>query len=410
MSSGNTLFDRCRVNTNKESDVFVGITRKEDTYEVNFPIGYHLSADEKGLRRDIYSLLNVLTRYTKKRESEIQDGLKSEDAASIPIQAYLYLIKDFFERGYYKERKTYYQTARKGKISWSRTIKKQKPVMQDNEAYYLDFVVKKSANNEDELITLVHKYCVYESFDKFGWLFTSFLPAKPKTGLTVKMMISVVNSKIQNTFKDQNRELFKNMLEVLKQLESNSQTEFRCGTYRFEYVWEKMIDRVFGIPEKYDYFPKTTWLLEDGRKYDNAYLEPDTIMRYGEKIYVLDAKYYKYGESGLPGDLPTSTSIHKQITYGEYIAETDKFLREGQHPDVYNAFLMPYDSEGRKYPTGKHIYYIGTATSQWKDNMKKYENVIGILLDVKYIMGIESRQDEMAIIKLANLIEAHCPV
>lgn len=408
--SSNTLFDRCRVNTNIENDVFVGIIRKEYYYEVDFPLGYHLCSDEKGLRKDILSLMSVLARYTDKRESEINSGLENEDADGIPVQAYLYLIKDFFERGYYKERETYYQTAKKGKINWSRTIKTQKPVMQDKEAYYLDFVVKKNTINEDELITLVHKYCVYESFDKFGWLFTSFVPVKPKTGLTTKMMISVVNNKLQNTFKDKNKQLFKNMLAVLKQLDDDSQTEFRYGTYRFEYVWEKMIDKVFGIPEKVEYFPKTTWNLENGKKYDNAFLEPDSIMLHDGKVYVLDAKYYKYGWSGAPGHLPESTSINKQITYGEYIAKSEKFLKEGQHPTVYNAFLMPYDSKGKRFPAGKPIHYIGIATSDWKDSTAKYENVIGILMDVKYLMEIDSRHDDTEIMKLAKLIEEKCPV
>ena len=33
-----------------------------------------------------------------------------------------------------------------------------------------------------------------------------------------------------------------------------------------------------------------------------------------------DAKYYKYGWTQLPKDLPSSSSINKQISYGEYIA------------------------------------------------------------------------------------------
>lgn len=408
--TNNSLFDRCRTNTNIDNDVFVGIRRKDDYYEVNFPLGYHRSEDEKGLRKDILSLINVLAKNTGKKESEIYVGLNQDDPAGIPVQAYLYLIKDFFERGYYKERDTYRQIAKRGKIDWSRTIKTQKPLLQDNEAYYLNFVVKKNTINEDELITIVHKYCVYESFDKFGWLFTSFVPPEPKTGLTKKMMLSVVNDKLQNTFNDRNKQLFKNMIAVIKAMKDDADSEFRYGTYRFEYVWEKMIDRVFGIAEKEEYFPKTTWNLEDGREHDNAFLEPDTIMLLNEKVYVLDAKYYKFGWSGMPGHLPESTSINKQITYGEYIAEERQFMKDGDHPVVYNAFIMPYDSKGKKFPTGSQIHYIGTATSDWKGGDKKYENVLGILMDVKYLMGIDSRADETEIIKLAELIEENCPV
>ena len=373
-------------------------------------MGYHRSKDEKGLRKDILSLINVLAKNTDKKESEIYVGLNQDDPAGIPVQAYLYLIKDFFERGYYKERDTYRQIAKRGKIDWSRTIKTQKPLLQDNEAYYLDFVVKKNTINEDELITIVHKYCVYESFDKFGWLFTSFVPPEPKTGLTKKMMLSVVNDKLQNTFNDRNKQLFRNMIAVIKSMKEDADSEFRYGTYRFEYVWEKMIDRVFGISEKEEYFPKTTWNLEDGREHDNAFLEPDTIMLLDGKVYVLDAKYYKFGWSGVPGHLPESTSINKQITYGEFIAEESQFMKDGHHPVVYNAFIMPYDSKGKRFPTGTPIHYIGSATSDWKGGDKKYENVLGILMDVKYLMGIDSRTDPSEILKLAGLIEEKCPV
>ena len=91
--TNNSLFDRCRTNTNIDNDVFVGIRRKDDYYEVNFPLGYHRSEDEKGLRKDILSLINVLAKNTDKKESEIYVGLNQDDPAGIPVQAYLYLIK-----------------------------------------------------------------------------------------------------------------------------------------------------------------------------------------------------------------------------------------------------------------------------------------------------------------------------
>ena len=407
--SSNTLFDRCHVNTNIENDVFVGILKKDDYYEVDFPLGYHLSTDEKGLRKDILSLMNILTKYCDKKESKLYSDSRNH-AIGIPVQAYLYIIKDFLEHGYYKEREIYHRVAKRGKINWRKTIKIQRPMVQDNEVYYLNFVVNKNTINENELITIVHKYCVYESFEKLGWLFTSFIPEKPRIELTVKMMISVVINKLENTFKDQNKRLFKHMLDLLKQLDDDSEKEFRYGTCRFEYIWEKMIDKAFGITEKVKYFPKTTWNLWDHNEHENAFLEPDTIMLHDGRVYVLDAKYYKYGWSGIPGHLPESTSINKQITYGEYIAESEKFVVNDKHPVVYNAFLMPYDSMGKRFSTKEPIHYVGVATSEWKSGTKKYENVIGILLDMKYLMNIASRQDRTEIARLAAIIEDHCPV
>ncbi len=105
--------------------------------------------------------------------------------------------------------------------------------------------------------------------------------------------------------------------------------------------------------------------------------------------------------------MPESTSINKQITYGEFIAEESRFMTDGHHPVVYNAFIMPYDSKGKSFPTGTPIHYIGSATSDWKGGDK---NVLGILMDVKYLMGIDSRTDPSEILKLAELIEEKCPV
>ena len=198
------------------------------------------------------------------------------------------------------------------------------------------------------------------------------------------------------------------MIAVIKAVEDDEESDFRYGTFHFEYVWEKMIDRVFGIQDKEKYFPRTTWNLSNGKVYNNATLEPDTIMLINDNVYVLDAKYYKFGWSGIPGHLPESTSINKQITYGEYIAENSQFLKDGKHPVVYNAFIMPYDSKGARFHTEAPIHYIGYATSDWKSGYKKYENVMGILMDVKYLMEIDSRLDKLEIMKLAKLIEDSC--
>ena len=48
---------------------------------------------------------------------------------------------------------------------------------------------------------------------------------------------------------------------------------------------------------------------------------------------------------------------------------------------------------------------IGTAKSSWKYDKKEYENVVGVLLDVKHLMRINGRLDFNEIKNLANLIE-----
>ena len=404
-----SLRDKCSVNTNIDTDTFVGVKAIDGDISISFPLGFRLSDDDKELRKDILLLLNVLSKNTERRDSEINYD-PAYNSVELPVQAYLYIISDYYSRGYYKERELSYEVSRKGKINWGRTVKTQKVYLQDDEIYYLDFVTKKNNINENELITLIHEFCVYESFDKIGWLFTSSVPAEPRIRFNRRLFHGAVRKKISETFNDRNRQLFVNMLAVIDFLGDDGPAgDYRYGTYRFEYVWESMIDRVYGIKDKEDYFPKTRWMIE-GRTHDNASLEPDTIMLVnGEKskVYVLDAKYYKYGWSGNPGHLPESTSINKQITYGEYIAETEKFRNEnGEGPTVYNAFLMPFDSSDNRFGTEDELYYAGSAVSDWKttDGTKPYEQVAGILLDIKTIMK-NSSHDEDRILRLSRLIE-----
>lgn len=387
-------------------DTFVGLKCDDGDISINFPIGYHISEGNKELRKDILLLFTTLATNTERRESELLAQGSSFDEVDFPLQSYIYLIKDFFARGYYREQEVLYKVAKTGKVNWNRTIKTQRPYVQDTDVFYLDFATRKNSIKENELITLIHEYCVYESFERIGWLFTKMMLQKPRIVKRERVFRSVLKEKIANTFNDRNRMLFRHMLAVIDfEGDKDSYKNYRYGTYRFEYVWEKMIDKVFGVENKADYFPKTTWCV-NGDRYDNASLEPDTIMLCGSNLYILDAKYYKYGVTGKAWDLPESTSINKQITYGEYVANEEKFKKKhGNDMKVYNAFLMPFDSLKSKYPNNPEILKVGEAVSNWKDNSEEYQKIRGILIDIKTLMNINVRQEVKEIEKLAKLIE-----
>lgn len=398
---------KCRVNSNREMDTFVGLRCNDGDISINFPMGYHISDDNKELRKDIMLLFTTLAVNTERKESELLGQGGSFDEVEFPLQSYMYIIKDFFARGYYREQEVSYKIAKAGKINWNRTIKTQKPYIQDTDVFYLDFVTKKNSIKENELITLIHEYCVYESFEQIGWLFFKVMPKKPRIAKREKVFRAVLKEKIFNTFNDRNRMLFRHMLAIIDfEGDEDSDKNYRYGTYRFEYVWEKMIDKVFGIENKAEYFPKTTWYV-NGDRYDNASLEPDTIMLYGNNVYILDAKYYKFGVTGETRDLPESTSINKQITYGEFVANEQKFRNMHERGmKVFNAFLMPFDSLKNKYAGNPEMLKVGEAVSNWKDNSEEYQKIQGILIDIKTLMNINVRQEMREIEKLAELIES----
>ena len=193
---------KCRVNSNREMDTFVGLRCDDGDISINFPMGYHISEDNKELRKDIILLFTTLTANTERRESELLAEGSSFDEVEFPLQSYIYLIKDFFARGYYREQAVSYKIAKTGKVNWNRTIKTQRPYVQDTDVFYLDFVTKKNSIKENELITLIHEYCVYESFERIGWLFTKMMPKKPRIAKRERVFRSVLKEKIANTFND----------------------------------------------------------------------------------------------------------------------------------------------------------------------------------------------------------------
>jgi len=401
-----SIKSKCSVNTNLDADTFVGIKCENGDISINFPLGFEISQSDRELRKEILLLFSILAKNSDRKDSQLmgQDNIFNDNV--FPIKAYLHIISDYYIRGYFKEHEVQYNASKKGKINWNRTIKIHKPYIQDMSVFYLDFITKRNTVREDELITLIHEYCVYDSFEKVGWLFTKAMPSKARIKYNYKLFASVIKIKLSETFNDRNRGLFCDMLAIINyQGAKESNRDYKYGTNRFEYIWESMIDYVFGIENKAHYFPKTAWNI-NGINYANASLEPDTIMILNDNVYVLDAKYYKYGDTKQARDLPESTSINKQITYGEYIAEEYEFRkRHGSEMKVYNAFLMPFNALKWKHYDDKEICWIGQATSNWKRNNKEYECVQGILIDVKYLMNINVKQNEDEIIKLADIIK-----
>lgn len=395
----------CHVNTNNKGDRFVGLKRKSDGLVVCFPIGYQLPEGDTVLRRDILHLFQVLKEFIKgSNKSFATKNFCNLGPSEFPVNTYLAIISDYMKNGYYTERDFVYATGDHGTIDWSRTIQQQSVfVQEDLSPVYTQYAIRKSIVNENKLITQIHMYCVYESFVKLGWLFTQYMPCKPVDRLDVKRAIAVLTNKLHKTNDHKNKRLFRSMLDVLTHVnEASTEKQFCFGTEHFELVWERLIDRVFGIKNKQDYFPRTTWILVYREKHKKNFpLMPDSIMIWNDKVYILDAKYYSYGVTRNPYHLPDSSSINKQITYGEYV------YNNHQVPDgsLFNAFLMPYNAENNRFGTHDVFTNIGMTVGDWKLNTHDYEKIQGILVDIRYLMYHYTGNSKNNIVALGQCIE-----
>ena len=378
-----------------DGKVFVGFRVENNIPKVYFPYGYRRSETDGKIRKDILNLFSVLSSFIP-RTNEIS---KSGDEKSLPLHALIGVYSYFLTSGYYVERESAYKKTQCGKINWAKTIKNIKPIISRNRPVYLDFVSRISLVDENKIITQIHKFCLCKSYELVGKLF-NFPQTEPATiPENVKLFISVLLKKLSNTFDERKIKLFRDMMDILVFSSKENSQKTTYGTFEFHQIWEKLIDSVFGNTNKEEYFPHYTYFkIENNERklLTRQPLYPDTIMISNGKVFVLDAKFYPYGFTRNVEDLPGAESINKQMSYAEYV-ET-KHLGNGN--DIYNAFILPYNSETE----GLGIKKDFIINVDWKNNQKKYEQIYGILLDTRSIMYHHSHSDE-EIRLLADIIE-----
>lgn len=404
-------------------DKFVGLRFSDGKLSIYFPVGYRKpdSADEKEVRRDILNLISVLSTFGNKESPVNNSILLSSQKVDFPIHAYLYIINDFLNHGYYQQKEQIYRRSTSGKISWVRTIKQIRPQLIDGSAVYLDFITHHTNHNENELITLIHKFCVRECFEKLGYLFSSYIPQKSPLAFNKNLFTAVIKTKASSTFNESELLLFKNMLDVINSMDSNGEKkDFIFGTDNFHHVWEQLVDQVYGESDKDSFYPKVYWKLKNSSKpfsfsEKRNSLRPDTIMitkrgKENQKIFVLDSKYYRYGATKNPNHLPDSASVVKQIAYAEYIdnVKNRNKLPENISPfikteNIYNAFIMPSDNTSPENIGCVSADYVLPQDSE--NTSKPYYKIHGILLDIKSIMYKHIPKDKKLIEGLANIIE-----
>jgi len=380
---------------------FVGlslVSQEEDKDEItlSFPLGYHLNEDQSKWPEDVMLLLSLLSSAPEWLNDEFPEVAEELKENAYPWEAYRWLIFDYGAHGLYRETETELSKAGRGRINWGKTIKAQRAWISNDTPYYLDLIRSHIKLKDQDLITYIHLYCVKLSLYHLGWLYGKYEPRPDKLDEDRKKAFqAVILDKMTHTFKEHSRRLFSYMLKVLEfKDDSPNRLPARFGTDSFHVVWEKMIDQVFGNEDKSKYFPRGKWHLEgwqgdqEAEERDwisDSHLTPDTIMKVGERLFILDAKYYKYGITKKVADLPATSSITKQIIYGEYAL--------ARHPDlsgkIYNTYLLPYDKNAET--SDPDMKYVGFAYDEWlkekdKSGWKSYDKIYTFLLDTKTLM------------------------
>ncbi len=362
----------------KSGSDFVGFSfdikdNKPVTY-IAFPLGYGSeNIKDEDLFPHIRKLISVLLVAKSEGVLPYEDSLTS----SFPIYDYMYVLEYFISHNYeyYKETEIKYGAKESGKISWKRTIKNIKPnISEDNDVIYLDTIRRYSSLNDDNLITTINAYCVSMASKLVGSFYGDLLveDGESPDEETSKIWIDFLNHKISQTNLDNNKRLFSSMIAIISN-ETNRSGDERIlfGTSRFHLIWERMVDATFGRltdNNKNDFYPAVSW--EDSSNSEkSSYLRPDTIYINDNKVYVIDAKYYRYGLNHDLKLLPGSSDVIKQITYVEFL----KSRYKGKYEiNEVSPFIVP------TYNKRVVVEKSATAKVDWNNSDVK---VVAVLLD-----------------------------
>lgn len=409
------------VNSN-ELNGFVGLLKKDNTITVSFPICYNLkdinSKGEELKIIEIKKLLKCLRFLNRTQEQSLYKDDKNESKnLSFPLMSFLYIIEQFLisNKKYLHEEELLITHSSGGKIDFKKTICNQQPILSGQNLIYLNLLHRKNLQNHDELITKIHKYCIYEAIRNLGWFYNVSLSVieKPNVKFHKSLFKSCLQQKLSKTQKDNQIVLLKCMLNIIENYDDENKSNWIYGTKEFEYIWERMIQNVFDNYEqskKEVLKPKAIWTIENPILKEEAAssLIPDSIMILEDNYYILDAKYYKYGINPSKGSnaLPQTSDIVKQIAYGEYICHKKKLDAK----NVFNAFLIPFNSQNEYFNSNEKFFYVGKSGIKDFKNSKPYEQVHAILIDIKWLIENYDKTDDSIRNDLANLIQSNTKI
>lgn len=359
---------------------YIGIVIKEGKPEVIFPRGFNLSSNNKEIRKEIILLIKVLNKYSKRKESKIflkeKESILDGEGKEFPFKSAIWLINDYENNGIYRESYPCYKIDKTGNINWNRTLKTQIPYTLKNRLIYMDFVINEKREDINNQITIIQMYVIEKCIKYVGWLYPNiYIEKGNKLPFSNQMCINILTKELRLTNNDNKKLLLKNMINFLKYT-SNKKSDENLTEYKtkkFECIWEDMLSEILGNEDVRKYNISAKWCI-NGNVKETSKLRPDVILKKEKKIYVIDAKYYKYGITEKLIDLPQSSDITKQFIYSSYIKSNFKEIEE-----VYDAFILPYNG------VGKDIFCAeGSASIDITEFFEK--KVICILADTKEIM------------------------
>ncbi|MEH7634681.1 LlaJI family restriction endonuclease [Bacillus pumilus] len=374
----------CRVSENKIKFIATGVLIYKNSLVIIFPKAYKVPTEDELLKEHIQILFNVLLRYRReaKLTAEEMNLLGGENGQ---LNGNLFtsysLIQDFTQNGLLMKEIKIKDSTISGHIDWSATISKKQPMISIGSVIYTDPISRKTIIDRQHQLLIIHKYCVYKSLEKYGWLFgvTSDNANLDVTELNcdINYAISFLTKELNSTFIEREINTIKMIMNFLLGIEQKGceeQIETLVTPY-FQNVWEQVCSTIFNNQYKIlkKIIPKLKWEIDSPAIVQPQ--RPDIIMLRRRTMYILDAKYYN-SYVNLPGWHDVVKQLFYAITIFNNINSKDFRLHDKKLEKkvkeiikVENVFLFPSEEE-------EPIKYVGKVNierNQDFDDIRVYK-------------------------------------
>ena len=382
--------------TGEADNSFVGIKIIGNQIHFYFPESYHFDTDDFE-RDDFLDLLRTISIAKSSSADTAESFDTHKEESELALLSYIWILEDYLKNGYYINSEKVFKANQRGKINWERTFQQQ-PIISGRNIVYPNLITEVKSP-QDTILVEAYRYCVKKSATLIGWIY-GVAPDAIETAANAYQMVprylAAIKSELDHTFDDEKHSRLEHMENVLIGLdEISDDSNIVYGVDTYHYIFERMIDCIFGTEKVEEYYPTFTWHLKytgQAEGLAGPTIRPDTIMRAGaeDDIYIIDSKFYRYGSLDLSQTkgLPEASSIVKQITYGSYV--------QSKYPDkkIYNIFILPYDAKSANAKlieeNDKNLAYIGEVSSGWESD-KTYGHIYTFLVDLRYIVKIWNR-------------------
>lgn len=288
------------------------------------------------------------------------------------------LIQDYLDNGIYFKAEKQISSMGKGRVRWSTTIRKRKPIICNNMVVYTNLLRQTNYNNYDGLMTQIHMNVILQCLEymqAMGQYTNIELPQADILYAADKMcdFVGYIRQQLAYVYTNRELDLFKALIAWC------AESEYYKGrgcTTSFLDVWQWVNDYAWGnVPQSVINSTPPVYQIAGKRYCGTGDEEPDTIsiIQYGEDgvgVAVFDSKYYvlktPLGGADILYGLPPNHDIVKQVAYRQHLE--DIIGRDGV--EYANVFLLPYCKEYGERPD---LYaFMGTVTSGDFRNLKQY--------------------------------------